>query len=90
MKELDEKGFVFIGKNGKPYLCRMYYDHPWFMFWNDGESTWVTLKEVNQNEIWQARETMMPQEEADLYHKKQSEKNSNWITDNLDILFPKD
>lgn len=68
MTEQTEKGFVFLGADNKPYLCRMYYGRPWFMYWHEYDKAWVTLREVNQSDIWMARETVLLQEHQDYYH----------------------
>ena len=70
LEKLDEKGFVFIDKNNRPYWCRMYFDTPWFMYWNDGEKAWVTLRQVTQTEVWAAHEMAIPDYQAELYHKQ--------------------
>ncbi len=65
---LDEKGFVFIGNDEKPYRCRIYCDEAWIMYWHEGNKAWVTLKKVNQSEIWGATEKKIPDEQAQIYH----------------------
>lgn len=65
-KEIDEKGFVFIGNDKKPYWCRMYCGNPWFMYWNNG---WVTLKQVTQMEVWDAYFEHISDEDAEKYHR---------------------
>lgn len=68
MKELDEKGFVFIDRNDRPYWCCMYGGRPWFMRWHDAQKSWVTLKEVNQTDIWLAHEKKISNKQAEIYH----------------------
>jgi hypothetical protein len=65
--KLGEKGFVFRGDDGKPYWCRMQGDAPWFFFWN-ADNQWVSLKPVNQMQVWMAFNHVMPDEEAQVYH----------------------
>lgn len=65
---LDEKGFVFIGADGKPYWCKMSEGDPWFYWWHP-DNLWVTYKRVNQLEVWLAHEQAIPAEQASLYHK---------------------
>jgi hypothetical protein len=68
LEKLDEKGFVFIDDNSRPYWCRMWGDEPWFMYWNDGQKSWVTLRRANQTDIWMANEKKIPDEQAQIYH----------------------
>jgi len=65
---LNDKGFVFIDIDSKPYWCRMYDNAPWFLYWNEGQKSWVTLRKVNQTEIWQAYQRVIPKEQAEMYH----------------------
>lgn len=65
---LDENGFVFIDDNSRPFWCRMWGDAPWFFYWN-GDKRWVSLRQVNQTEVWLANEKKIPQEQAEMYHK---------------------
>ena len=76
MKKLNEKGFVFIDKNDRPYWCRIYGEKPWFMYWHDGQSSWVTLREVNQMDIFIAYESKISNAQAEIYHNEH-EKNTS-------------
>jgi hypothetical protein len=73
LEQLDEKGFVFIDENNRPFWCRMYGGRPWFMRWHEGQKSWVTLKPVNQMDVWMAHEKKISDEQAELYHKKHEE-----------------
>ena len=66
---LDEKGFVFIGGNGKYYWCALYCDEPWIMYWHEYQQSWVTLQRVNQTQIWSCETTRIPDEEAEKFHE---------------------
>lgn len=66
-KVLDEKGFVFIGKDKKPYWCRMWEESPWLFYWHP-DNKWVSLKEVNQSDIFIARQSSLNEAEANIYH----------------------
>lgn len=70
LEQLDEKGFVFIDGNSRPYWCRMYYNEPWFMYWHEGNKSWVTLRKVTQTEVWQANEMAISDELAEIYHEQ--------------------
>jgi len=78
LEQLDEKGFVFIDGNNRPFWCCMYHGTPWIMYWNDGQKAWVTLRQVNQTEIWQANEMAIPDDQAEIYHKQHREQFSAW------------
>lgn len=68
LKKLDEKGFVFLDRLRRPYLCKMYLDEPWLFFWHH-EKHWVSLRPVDQTEIWSFPKNLS-QEKQDLYHKQ--------------------
>lgn len=66
---LDEKGFVFIGTDGKPYWCRIYFKEPWLMYWHEANKAWVTLRKIdNSGEIMVAHENKIDNEQAQVYH----------------------
>ena len=70
-KLLDEKGFVFIANNQGvtlAYWCRIWNDEPWFFYWNEGSKGWVSLRRVNQSDIWFANNQSIPEEQAKIYH----------------------
>ncbi len=78
MKTLNEKGFVFIDKNNRPYWCCIYHEIPMFMYWHEGQKSWVTLREVNQTEIWQANEMKIPSWQAEIYHEQHNKFINQW------------
>ena len=51
MKELDEKGFVFVS-NGCAYRCCRWGDQALLFRWRDCEHCWESLRPVTQNDIW--------------------------------------
>ena len=67
-KKLDEKGFVFLDDKNRPYWCCMYHDTPWIMYWHP-DKRWVTLRQVNQTEIWSFWLNKLADEHAEMYHK---------------------
>ncbi len=73
MEILDKKGFVFLDGNNRPYWCRMYGDDPWFMYWNEGQKSWVTYRQVNGSEVMIAHENALSEEIAEIYHKQHEE-----------------
>ncbi len=70
-KPLNEKGFVFIGGDGRPYMCAMWGDNPWLFYWH-AENHWVTMKQVTQTEIWRMPKNLTDAEQ-DVYRKKHEE-----------------
>jgi len=71
MDELNEKGFVFLDKLNRPYRCCMYHGTPWLFYWHP-DNKWVTLRQINQADIWQMPHNLN-QKEQDLYYKKDGE-----------------
>jgi hypothetical protein len=65
---IDEKGFVFIDSADRPFWCRKYGDEPWIMYWHVHQKSWVTLRKVNQTEIWKFHEMKVPEEQANFFH----------------------
>jgi len=68
MEKLDEKGFVFIDGNGLPFHVRMWGGTPWLFYWHP-DNKWVSLCEINQNEIWIFNENAISKKQAEVYHK---------------------
>ena len=67
---LDEKGFVFIDENNRPYWCRMYYDNPWWMYWHENQKSWVTYRKVTQGEVFACSQMKISEDLAEIYHKQ--------------------
>lgn len=67
MKELDEKGFVFLDANYRPYKCAMWGDQPWLFYWNEGQKCWTSLRRVTQMDIWTFPRNL-PEAQQQLYH----------------------
>lgn len=63
VEKLDEKGFIFLDEADKPYLCRMIEDAPWLCYWHEGNKCFVTLREVNQTDIWNFPKNLTEQEQ---------------------------
>lgn len=59
-KELDEKGFVFLGADGNAYRCCMWGAQPWLFRWRDGENCFESLRSLTQMDVW-----MLPHNLAD-------------------------
>lgn len=69
METLDEKGFVFIDLNYKPFWCRMWEDKPWFFYWHKGQKSWVSSRQVSQTDVLLASKRKVSEQEANLYHQ---------------------
>ncbi len=50
MKELDEKGFVFLDDNTVPFRCSIWGNRAWLFRWQHDH--WVSFRPVNQSDIW--------------------------------------
>jgi hypothetical protein len=51
MTELDERGFVFLGHDNKPYRCCLWGGSPWLFSWHP-DKHWVSLRPVTQTDVW--------------------------------------
>lgn len=65
---LTEDGFVFLDAVNKPYWVRMWGGDAWLFYWH-ADNSWVSLRKINQNEVFQASQARLPAEKADLYHE---------------------
>ena len=72
MKKLDEKGFVFIDDDSKPFWIRMYFGIPKIMYWNQGQQSWVVLRDATQGDIRHGESRKIPDDQAELYHQMHS------------------
>lgn len=70
--KLDEKGFVFLDDDSRPYRCCMYCGTPWLFYWHP-DKVWVTLKPVTQTDIWSMPHNLT-QEQQDCYFSKEEAK----------------
>lgn len=52
MKELGDRGFIFLDDAKRPWLCRMWNDAPWLFYWHRQEKHWVSGKRITQSDIW--------------------------------------
>jgi len=67
--ELDldyEKGFVFLDRASRPYLCRIWCGDPWLFYWHS-DNHWVSLKRVEQTDVWLYPDNLT-EEQQRLYH----------------------
>lgn len=51
MKELDEKGFVFLGDDGNAYRCCLWGDNAWLFVWHP-TNAWVSVRKLTQIDVW--------------------------------------
>ena len=75
MKALDEKGFVFLDADNRPYLCAVWNEHPWLFYWHLNNH-WVSLRQVSQQEIWSFPRNLSEEDQA-LYWKIHDEYNNH-------------
>jgi hypothetical protein len=61
LEKLDEKGFIFLDGNQKPFLVRMNGDTPWF-FRLHPDNQWVSVRPANQTAVWAAYKTKVTDE----------------------------
>ncbi len=73
MKQLDEKGFVFLDGNNRPFLCAKWTDgRSWLFYWH-ADRHWVSLRPTNQTEIWQ-----MPKNLSDEHQQVYRDQHKKW------------
>jgi len=73
-KALDERGFVFLDGNGRPFKCAMWGGKPWLFYWHQ-DNHWVSLRETSQEEIFRMPMNLS-QEQQDLYNKTHDKFNA--------------
>lgn len=66
---LDEKGFVFIDDNNRPFWVAMRFNRPTLLYWH-ADKKWVTLREVTTIEIWEMNDQAIPEHLAEKYHEQ--------------------
>lgn len=74
MALLDEKGFVMI-QDGKPYWIRMWGGTPWVFYWHP-DNNWVSLRQVDQTDIFISYQYRVSEEEAEVYHELAAKSNN--------------
>ncbi len=67
-KELNEKGFIAI-LNEQAYLVRMWGERPWLFEWHEHAKNWMSLKALNQTEIWMIHAHVISDEQAEIYYQ---------------------
>lgn len=65
--KLDEKGFVFIDKNGNPFWAAIIHDMPMLCYWHK-EKRWVNLRKLRKNELPDILPLALPDKQAKIYH----------------------
>lgn len=54
--------------NDRPYLVRQESSGAWWIYiWNKGPKQFVSYRELNQQELWEAEKIRLPDAEAQLY-----------------------
>jgi len=80
MKELDEKGFVFVGKDGNAYRCCKWGDAPWLFRWHP-DNHWVSIQKLTQMDVWMLPHNLTP-EQQEHYFTLEAKTASNLRMDN--------
>lgn len=70
MKQLDEKGFVFVDGASRPFHVRMWNGEPWLFYWHP-DKRWVSQRIVTQTEVWAFAKKRLPEEQAALYFSEE-------------------
>jgi hypothetical protein len=72
MRHLDEKGWIFIGKDGNAYRCCMWGDSPWLFRWHDHNKCWVSIAPLTQMDVWMLPHNLT-ENRQEWYHKVEAE-----------------
>jgi hypothetical protein len=68
--KLDDKGFVYKTTDGKIWFIKLNSEGvPWVHYWHP-DNRWVTLRQVNQSEIFLAYQSKISEQEAEELHKQ--------------------
>ena len=70
MNMLDEKGFIFIS-SFRAYQVRMFNGQPWLCYWHEYNKCFVTLRPINQSEIWSFEQCKLSDDRAEFYYRLQ-------------------
>lgn len=66
LKPLDEKGWVFVGRDGNAYRVCMWGEQPWLFKWRDDTHLWESWHVLTQAIVWSLPHNLT-QEQQDLY-----------------------
>lgn len=67
LKELDEKGFIFVGSDGNAYRCCRWGDSAWLFRWIDKANVWVSVRKLGQIDVWFLPRNLSS-EQQEIYH----------------------
>lgn len=62
---MDEQGFVFLDERNRPYWCRLWGERAWLFSWSKERNNWVSLRPVEQMEIWTFPHNLSEEEQDD-------------------------
>lgn len=79
-KELTEKGFVFVGKDGNAYRCCMWGDSPWLFKWRDGEHQWESIRKLTQMDVFMLPHNLS-EEQQEHYHRLEAKTAARLMPD---------
>lgn len=84
-KELDEKGFVFVGKDGNAYRCCMWGSQPWLFRWRDGDKRFESLRPLTQMDVWMSPHNLTDEQQA-FYFNLEAATIQSLLPDNKDKM----
>ena len=70
---LDERGFVFLDEERRPYRVKMWEGEPWLFYWLDSQKKWVSLRHVTQSEVWSFPDNLTDEQQALYMEQKGAE-----------------
>lgn len=76
MKELDEKGFVFLDDRGHVFRCCMWGDNPWLFKWIDTQNQWVSFRKLTQMDVFVLPHNLSG-EQQEWYFKAEAKSNAH-------------
>jgi hypothetical protein len=72
VRELSANGFVFLDARPRPYYVSTV--SKWLHYWHP-DHMWVTLKKLTDEEIERHRQSRLPDEAAEIYHRSCAKRN---------------
>jgi hypothetical protein len=78
---LDEKGWIFLDDNHRPFLCALWGERAWLFYWHT-EGHWVSLRPVTQMEIW-----TFPRNLTEIQQQLYRDEHDRW---NAQTMLPED
>lgn len=80
MKELDEKGFVFLDDDGNAYRCCVWGNNAWLFRWHDHQKRWVSVRQLSQMDIFMLPHNLS-EEQQEWYFKTEAKTLQDLLPD---------